>query len=214
MSILVLRTKIILSAVLFLFRPFCLSSFFLPTSTLVHLSLSLHLSLIFYVLALVMREAGTQELKFSCKRSCLVKIVLYIKNDFLKKKMTLLWIKYLTVVECWANWNMNECLIVCLFLSVCVCVGENVLCCLTIWHVDTTLRRPFGLFIVFFWAQKGTNDCLLYLQETKQKPKYSNKVYICSTHSHKRKEKLFKQFKVGIQRFCFSCGLIWEDVRN
>lgn len=68
----------------------CLSSFFLLTSTLVHLSLSLHLSLIIYVLALVMREAGTQELKFSCKRSCLVKIVLYIKNDFLKKKMTLL----------------------------------------------------------------------------------------------------------------------------
>lgn len=24
--------------------------------------------------------------------------------------MTLLWIKYLTVVECWANYNMNECL--------------------------------------------------------------------------------------------------------
>lgn len=38
----------------------CLSSFFLLTSTLVHLSLSLHLSLIIYVLALVMREAGTR----------------------------------------------------------------------------------------------------------------------------------------------------------
>ena len=76
LSILVLSTKIILSVVLFLFPSLSLSfpSFFLLTSTLVHLSLSLHLlSPVIYVLALVMREAGTQELKFSCKRSCLVK---------------------------------------------------------------------------------------------------------------------------------------------
>lgn len=75
LSILVLSTKIILSVVLFsLSLLLSFSSFFLVTQTLVHLSLSLHLSLpVIYVLALVMREAGTQELKFSCKRSCLVK---------------------------------------------------------------------------------------------------------------------------------------------
>lgn len=37
-----------------------------------------------------MREAGTRELKFSCNRIVLSKIVLYIKNDFLKKRNDLI----------------------------------------------------------------------------------------------------------------------------
>lgn len=36
---------------------------------------------------------------------------------------------------------MNECLIVCLFLS--VCVGEFVLCYFCFQHVGTRLGRPF-----------------------------------------------------------------------
>lgn len=49
--------------------------------------------------------------------------------------MTLLWIKYLTVVECWANCNMNECLVVCLFLCLCTCEWTGA--ALSLWPVET-----------------------------------------------------------------------------
>lgn len=84
---LVLSTKVILNVVLSLSR-FILSSnlvFICPLH-------SIFLSII-YVLALVMREAGTQRLKFSCKRSCLVKLCCILKwffkeeNDLIVNKV-------------------------------------------------------------------------------------------------------------------------------
>lgn len=73
--------------------------------------------------------------------------------------MTLLWIKYLTVVECWANCNMNECLIVCLFLS--VCVGESAGLLLTCRYI-TPLAGSFSMFVplVQTFGDKDLNNCL------------------------------------------------------
>lgn len=70
---LVLSTKVILNVVLSLSR-FILSSNLVFICPLYSIFLS-----IMFVLALVMREAGTQRLKFSCKRSCLVKLCCILK---------------------------------------------------------------------------------------------------------------------------------------
>lgn len=69
---LVLSTKVILNVVLSLSR-------FILSSNLVFICPLYSIFLSMYVLALVMREAGTQRLKFSCKRSCLVKLCCILK---------------------------------------------------------------------------------------------------------------------------------------
>lgn len=84
---LVLSTKVILNVVLSLSR-FILSSNLVFICPLYSVFLS-----IMFVLALIMREAGTQRLKFSCKRSCLVKLCCILKwffkeeNDLIVNKV-------------------------------------------------------------------------------------------------------------------------------
>lgn len=147
LSILVLSTKIILSVVLFLFPSLTVfSSFFLLTLTLsICLFHSIFLLPSSTCLLWLWEKLELKSSNLAVNGVVLSKIVLYIKNDFLKKKMTLLWIKYLTVVECRTNCNMNECLIVCLFLSVHVWVG---LCYATaICHVDAIICCFFVFWI-------------------------------------------------------------------
>lgn len=92
LSILVLSTKIILSVVLFsLSLLLSFSSSFLVTQTLVHLSLSLHLSLPRHLRACFGYERSwNSSSNLAVNGVVLSKIVLYIKNDFLKKKNDLI----------------------------------------------------------------------------------------------------------------------------
>lgn len=84
---LVLSTKVILNVV------FSLSRFILSSNLVFICPLHSIFLFIIYVLALVMREAGTQRLKFSCKRSCLVKLCCILKwffkeeNDLIVNKV-------------------------------------------------------------------------------------------------------------------------------